>query len=496
MVELSKKHPCWLGEYALGFETQPFHVEWQDACKAHDRLVVEAPIEFGKSSQFTVCRPLWNLGENPDLRIAIISDTETKAKKWVSQIRTNIEVNPKVREVFPSLVPETRPGYTQAWSDEKFIVQRSDSAAFTHKEPSVQAFGVHGPLGGARFDIIILDDVLDFENTHTQASRERTWEWYRSPSGPLSRIVEGGSIWDIGTAWYEDDYRHEAARLPGYVKITYRANEGICRWPSRWSDARLAQRRKELGELEFARQFLNIAFGEATGYLPLANALRSQELCDDPIGWWDGGVPNEAMRWVTGGLDIGGSLQPGSSRAALTVLGYGVDGFKRPLHIRSGLWVGNLLFENVVQVWAMFEHILRELVVESNAQQIHLVSLLSNEAIVLAVAQSLGLEAERARRLATKIAVSTHGLYTTKQVHREDVKWGIRGMGPEIEAMKWRFPKGQPEIAELFADMRRYDPQGHPGDRLVSVYLANAKMLGKGKPVRGAAKSLSVRDLE
>jgi hypothetical protein len=401
-----------------------------------------------------------------------------------------------VRNVFPDLVPEDRPGYVSVWSDERFNVRRSSAAAFSEADNSLRAFGRGGPIGGSRFDLIICDDLLDFENSRTALGRQTTDDWYRSPEGPLSRCVKGGRIIDVGTAWHEDDYRHRIKRSPTtqFHVAVYQAGVGICHWPEVWSEGRLEEKRLELGSLEYARQFLNIPFGEATGYLPIVAVRRCQELCQDPPEYWMGQIPEGTMRWVTAGLDIGGTFKEGGSRAALCVLGIGPDGCKRPLHLRSGMWIGMTLFEEVVQVWRLFGHILREQIVESNAQQLHLVSLLSDEAIVQTVAEKLGIPAEEARQLARKIAAATQGLYTTKEVHKPEIRWGIRGLGPEIEALKWRFPR-QPEIEHLFEDMRRYDPEAHPGDRLVALYLAHAKMLGQGTPIRNMARSRSIREI-
>lgn len=494
-LEAARDHPAWFGEYALGLYPQQFHIDWQDLASAHPLLLLFAPIEHGKSTQLSIVRLIWELGRNPDIRIALISDTETKAKRWVSKVRISIEINERVREVFPHLLPENRSGWGGSWTDEAIDVRRSKKAAFTEADHSLRAFGVGGPLGGSRFDLIVCDDLLDFANTRIPAAREKTWEWYKSPEGPLSRRVKGGRIIDIGTAMHEDDYRHQIEKeLPGWHVVRYQAGpNGNCPWPEVWSAERLAAKLAE-GELEYARQFLNIPFGEATQYLPIAAIRKCQELSNEPLGYWMGEITRDDLRWCTVGVDIGSSLEAGSARSAIAVLGLGVDGFKRPLHIRSGLWVGMSFLEEVVQVWILFEHVIREMIVESNAQQAHLVGLLQDEAIVQTVAAKLGLEPERAKRIAAKIAGSTYGLYTTKVVHREDIRWGIRGMGPEM-GVKWRFPKGQPEIEALFQDIRKYDPAGHPGDRLVAVYLANAKMLGRGQPVRSAARSRSVHEI-
>lgn len=494
-MQRAKEHAAWLGSYALALSPEPLHIEWGNLSEAHARLNVFAPTESGKSTFFTVLTPLHELGRNPDLRIGLISSTHEQAVKWLAQIKANIELNDRLHDVWPGLVPEDRQGYPQAWKDDRIFVRRSGRAVFREKDYSIQALGKGGPLLASRLDLIILDDWLDFESTRTPAPRQKDWEWLRSPGGPISRLTPNGRIRMVGTAWHEDDAAHRVEReMPTFKVVRYRMGTPPCILPW-WTDERLAERRSELGEIEFARQMLNIAFGEATGYLPITAVRRCQELCDDPPGYWMGEVAREDLRWCTAGVDVGGSTEPGSALASIAVLGLGQDGFKRPLHIRSGLWVGVPLFVEIVQVWMMFEHVLREQIVESNAQQAHLTALLSDEAIVQAVAGKLGLAPEVAKRIASKIAGSTYGLYTTKLAHREDVRWGIRGMGPEMEALKWRFPKGQPEIEELFEQIRKYDPAGHPGDRLVAVYLANAKMLGKGTPMRNMARSRSVHEI-
>ncbi len=44
----------------------------------------------------------------------------------------------------------------------------------------MQAIGVHGAILGARVDRLLLDDILDFENTRTPERLQATIDWYNA----------------------------------------------------------------------------------------------------------------------------------------------------------------------------------------------------------------------------------------------------------------------------------------------------------------------------
>ena len=466
---MAYSHPAYLGEYILDLEPQRFHEEWHDLCEEHQRLVLFAPREHGKSTQLSVIRPIWLLGRQPDLRLAIISSTLLQSRKWLSMIKTNIEFNQRLRRVFPNLKREDRKGWPRGWYSDAIIVQRSSKAAMEEKDYSIQAMGIMGRLLGTRLDGAILDDVLDPHNTMTETGRQKTWDWIFSVL--VGSIVEGGFIWCIGTAWHEEDAYHRIERELGKIYRVARYQAGVepCIWPAQWPEERLQKRREELRELEYNRQMLNIAIGEATQFFPIPKVRRCQELCSDPKTWWHMLRPEDQkqFRWITAGVDLGMSDIRGSHESSIFVLGIDGEQRRHVIHIRSGLWLGTDLLRQIIEVYRLYG--VREVLMETNAAQLHVATMMRDNDVL----KALGVKTHEISGL------RVFGQYTTG--NRNDIKWGIRGMGPEFDAEEWRIPRGQPEVEAWVDELRKYTPWDHPGDRLIACWLAFVKMKGRGK---------------
>ncbi len=484
-MALSREHPCFLGRYAFGFSRADFHREWQDFFSAHRRAVLWAPIDHGKSSQLTVLRQLVELGKNPDGRYAIISYRAKQAEKWLGQIRTNIEHNQRLRLVYPRLRLERRPGWLQIQRHDAIMIERSAGAAFTQKDYSLQALGVEGAILGARLDGIILDDVLGPMNTQTAYMRQKVRDWFLSTV--VGRVVEGGYIWIIGTAWHEDDLAHWLKRERGdvYACRRYQAGHGSCRWESRWPeyDQYLAEQFAELREVEYARQYLNEPIGESTEFFNIGRMRASMASCTDPARWWHGLTSEERrrFRWVTCGVDMGFARTGGSAETAFFVLGISKDDEKKHvLHIRTGRWMGADLLRQMIDVWRLFG--VREFLFETNAGASHVAEMTRDRAILAA----LGVKRDEVRRL------RVFGQFTT-QHNRNDVKWGIRGLAPEFDADEWRIPGAQPQVETWISEAKIYTPEDHPGDRLIAGWLASIRMRGKGKEMALKARTIGGR---
>lgn len=427
------------------------------------------------SSQLAVSRPMWELGHNPDLRIGIISSGEQQAKKFLGQIKANIVNNDRLHDIFPDLKPGP------IWQETAVLVQRTRGAEFTQKDYSLQAIGYMGAILGSRLDIAILDDVLDFANTLSKIQRDKCYDWLKAVL--LGRLVEGGKIWIIGTAWHEDDMVHRIAKEGVWHVERYEAGVPPCIWPEQWPPERLEAKRIELGDLEYNRQFRNIPLGEASGHFPIELVRECQRLWQDPPEWWYGQYSPDAFSWGVLGLDLGASAHSTGNESSIFVLGLGADGFKRPLHIRSGHWVGTDLLCEVIGVHRMHRNGVREWAVETNAAQLHVAAMLQDADIMRAA----GATYEEAA------GFSVYGIYTT--VSRDQPRWGIKSMAPEMQALKWRIPRGQAEVERWIEEMKHYVPQEHPGDRLMASWFATQRMQGMGDPLPLMARSLSANAL-
>lgn len=225
----------------------PTHEKW---AKLFDsgvkRLVLWSHVEAAKSSFITIARTLFEIGQNPNIRIAIVSNTADQAGKFLSSIAKYIAESDEYHEVFPE-VQKSEP-----WTTSKIQVARNSVL----KDPTVQAYGEGGAVTGARLDLLILDDVLDFENCRTAGGRDKLYKWYKSALA--GRLTTNSRVYCVGTAYHPDDIMHRFAREGAWEahKFPVIDKKGNLAWPSRWPIERIEQRKLELGPLEFARQMM------------------------------------------------------------------------------------------------------------------------------------------------------------------------------------------------------------------------------------------------
>lgn len=242
-VRLARQDPASFAEFVLKDESTgkpialaPFHEEQLRLTMTHPRLVLWAAIEHGKSSLHTVARVLWELGHDPNKRIGIVSNTQHQAAKFLASITRYIEKSTELREVFPHLLPG------KPWGAASITVARPTIS----KDPSCQAIGVHGNVLGARLDLVIMDDVLDFENTRTEEQRKQLIEWTYSTL--LGRVTHHGRVLVLGVAQHPGDLMHYLAANGWHSqRFAVEDEQGRPRWPERWPASRIASKRTELG---------------------------------------------------------------------------------------------------------------------------------------------------------------------------------------------------------------------------------------------------------
>jgi hypothetical protein len=202
---------------------QEFHMEWCDLLQNEDRLVVFSPRETGKSTLFSVAYPIWRLGNDPNLRIAIISSASHQSKRILSTVKQYIMADTDVKELFTDLKPmmdEVNRNKPMKWSVEQIMVDRN----LTSKDASIVSYGVGSrSILGSRFDLVLLDDVLGQHNTATTTESEKVIEWY---SNTLEKcVIEGGQIVCVGTAWMSYDLMHYLEFKEGWTCKRYSFDE-------------------------------------------------------------------------------------------------------------------------------------------------------------------------------------------------------------------------------------------------------------------------------
>ena len=414
----------------------PYHSDWQTVVTNNKRVVLWSHVESGKTQQITIARVLWELGKDPSLRVALVSNTGTQATKMLRSIAKYITDSEEVKRVFPHLKPGGQ------WTSEAITVERDIPA----KDPTIQATGMHGNILGARLDMLILDDVLDYENTRTDYQRSEALRWIESTL--FGRLTRRARVVFIGNAWHRNDAMHMLAQRPGWHGVKYTVADPVTmesNWPERWDKARIIDKQQELGPLEFARQMM---------CEPRADG-QSRFLSTDIEKCLDRG---RGMTFVHDATDVAGTIITGvdlavskKSDAAMTVfftIAILPSGDRQVLNIHAGRWTAQEIINHLEATYKKYGgHIF----VESNAAQKFIVQL----------AQDKDLPVRPFHTGKNK----THPMY------------GVESLSAEFARGQWIIPcnpDGSMEkvTREWVDEILYYDPMSHTGDRLMASWIA------------------------
>lgn len=422
-----------------------FHREWHQAMRSHAWLVIRAPVEHGKTIH-VIGKVLHALGTNPNARLALISNTARQAEKILSAVKQHIERNPRVREVFPHLVPGAQ------WNSEAITVKRDTIS----KDPSIQALGVGGPLVGSRLDGIVVDDILDFENTRNAEQRAKVLEWLDTIVFP--RGLAGSWLVFVGTPWHPEDALHVLPKRPGFHGVQYSAvrnpdqsaEHWVTIWPQQWPLKRLLLTRSRTTISAFQRKYLCRTTMDGAGRF-------LQAWLDDAVRLGRG-LPPE---YVGAPMELDGTLMPtftgvdlaigDKEESALTVLctiALTRTGRRILVNMQSGRWTAPEIVQRLEETQARFGSLIA---VESNGAQKYIVQWSEGRFPV-------------------------RGLHTGANKFSE--RFGVESLAIELRRGRWVIPSGNDgashseDAKELFSEMLHYSPDAHTGDRLMAAWIA------------------------
>lgn len=456
----------------------PLHETWHDLADRNRRLVIWSHTEAGKTNQLVIARSLFALGKDPNTRIAIIGNTREQSSKILRTIAKYIEESAELRAVFPHLKRSAK----DPWTTNAIHVERSTPA----KDPSVQAFGVHGAITGARIDLLILDDILDFENCQTPKGRSELMQWYLSTVA--SRLTRESSVICVGTAWHPEDLMHRLEGHPAWVakKFPVLDHTGSPTWPSRWPLHRIEEQRIERGPLEFARtmmcqarddsdarfkrQYIDKALEAGEGW-PLLERIEDSDIEEDLLAYDAinrlGGVSD--VKLYTG-VDLAVQKHAAADQTALATIAVMPNGDRRLLWIESGRWSGPEIIAKILDTYERYGSIF---LVEGNAAQDYIRQFTLHKAAVPIIP------------------------FTTGR-NKMNPEFGVESIAAEMAAGKWIFPNDggsvEPEVQQLITEMLYYQPDAHTGDRLMALWFAREGARRNERMSRGVGVRIFGKD--
>jgi hypothetical protein len=135
--------------------------------------------------------------------ICIFSHTRPAAKKFLRQIKLELELNHELKALYPDVLWEDPAKEAPKWSeDDGLIVKRKSNP----KEATLEAWGIiDGQPTGVRFEVLVYDDVITEKTVTTPEQIEKATEsWALS----LNLAPEGAVYRYIGTRYhFFDTYR-------------------------------------------------------------------------------------------------------------------------------------------------------------------------------------------------------------------------------------------------------------------------------------------------
>ena len=172
------------------------------------RVIVNIAPRHGKSEMISYLAPAWFLGKYPHKKIIMASHTADLAVNFGRRVR-NLVGSENYRDVFPQIELQADSKSASRWG--------------TNFNGEYFAIGVGGALAGRGADLFIIDDPHSEQEAKTGRPDVflPAWEWFQS--GPLQRLMPGGSIIIVMTRWSKLD-------LTGMIVNQMAKEEDVDQW--------------------------------------------------------------------------------------------------------------------------------------------------------------------------------------------------------------------------------------------------------------------------
>jgi len=185
-------HSCrYLTKKIYSYVIEPHHERILAHVENANTTLDLAPRGSGKSRIVTIGYSTQRALEDPNIRILIVSDTDDHAVRFLSTIKSALKYHPLIKQHFGDLAGDR-------WTDHQ-ITLAGRTKILT--EATITAHGAYsGAVTSGHYDLIICDDLINFENARTEGGRERMLEWFKNTLLPT--LIPGGELHVIGTRYH------------------------------------------------------------------------------------------------------------------------------------------------------------------------------------------------------------------------------------------------------------------------------------------------------
>ena len=264
-----------------------------------------------KSTIITFLGSIQEILRDPEITICILSHTKSIAKKFMLQIKQELESNETLKKLYPDILYEAPQKDSSKWTEESLTVKRKQNP----KENTIECSGlVDGMPTGAHYLLRIYDDVVTPASVSTPEQASKTLSMFELSDNLGARGIDGKSrAWVIGTKYhYNDAYTSMVERGSFTPRIYPATDNGLPNGkPVFFSEEVWADKKIKQGPSTIACQMLqNPAAGNEAmfkkdwlSFIEIRPATMNVYIMCDPAGSKKKGSDNTAMAVI--GVDAG-----------------------------------------------------------------------------------------------------------------------------------------------------------------------------------------------
>ncbi len=246
--EHGKKDFFFFCKEIMGFKDmyEPLHrplCEFVSSTKSKRKLLL-IPRGHFKTTIGSVSYPIWRLINNPEERIALMSVTSDLAEDNLKELVMKID-DPSFQSIYGHILPNTK-----KWPMKRAFELRCPRRG-SKVGPTLYACGVESSETGRHFSTMIIDDMVNDQNTRSKDQLDKIWDWFGRQESVLDAA---GEFVVIGTRWSWGDPYGKIEEMSGWTKMILSAidKKGRVIFPTFFSKKKLDSIRRTQGDYRYS----------------------------------------------------------------------------------------------------------------------------------------------------------------------------------------------------------------------------------------------------
>lgn len=322
---------------------EDIHGDWERFLKSGKRKkLLLVPRGHLKTTFVTVGGSLQDIIRDNNIRILFGNAISDNAQSFLFEIKEHIRNNKMLHTYYPETANWEKESIK--WAEKQITIPRTRQS----KEPTIETSGVGGSLVSQHYDKIILDDLVNVENSATRIQADKVIDYYKQS---LSLLEPDGSLIVIGTRYtYYELYQYIIDELKEdfdiYVKTCFKtigqkSKKKIPYFPQKFTMDSLAEIKRSQGSYVFSCQYLNEPVDDESAIFKKSWILNYER------------APEPLYKVTT--VDPAISKEKHGNYSAIVTTGVSEFGKKYILQIKRGKWNPFELIDQIFDTYSDFK---------------------------------------------------------------------------------------------------------------------------------------------